>query len=164
MPDVEYPRDPAIEARFWAKVQKSDGCWLWTGAKTALGYGRFKADRTVNVPRYSYFLEHGPFPEQLVVRHQCDNPACVRPEHLLLGTFKDNAEDRRREQAKMPVVRPPKHRRKKLSEAQAEEIRRRFRSEAGVRQVLAKEYGVSLSTIDSVIYNRTWRDFRRPNR
>ena len=82
------------EERFWAKVAKSEGCWEWQGA-TIDGYGSFwENKRGIRAHRYSYRLHYGPFDERLVVRHSCDNPKCVRPEHLRLGTSSDNMRDR----------------------------------------------------------------------
>lgn len=82
--------------RFWAKVDKTDGCWNWT-ACTSHGYGQFKlskAEKTVRAHRFSYFLHYGEFDPKWRVLHSCDNPPCVNPAHLRLGTDADNARDR----------------------------------------------------------------------
>lgn len=81
-------------------------CWEWTGCLLSTGYGKYALKRTVNNPRpseggvshkahrYSYELEYGEFGgSEVIVRHKCDNPLCVRPSHLLLGTMKDNTQD-----------------------------------------------------------------------
>lgn len=86
---------PSLAERFARFVQKSDGCWLWTGAKKATGYGFI---RVVGVGmrgahRIAYELANGPIPEGMVVRHTCDNPRCVRPDHLIVGTVADNVRD-----------------------------------------------------------------------
>lgn len=88
------------EQRFWRKVQKGDGCWLWTGHVDAKGYGRFQVAprQPVTASRFAYELTHGPIPQGegyhgLCVMHVCDNPQCVRPDHLRLGTQKDNIRD-----------------------------------------------------------------------
>lgn len=81
------------EERFWAKVNKTDGCWLWT-ASAWRGYGIFWADgRRWKAPRYSWALVNGPIPSGLMVCHRCDNPPCVRPSHLFIGTMSDNIRD-----------------------------------------------------------------------
>jgi len=82
--------------RFWDKVQKSDGCWIFTGAN-AKGYGVIgRCDGTheyVYAHRLSWELHHGPIPDGLCVLHHCDTPRCVNPEHLWLGTIADNNRD-----------------------------------------------------------------------
>ena len=75
--------DQGLESRFWTKVQKSDGCWIWTGAKNTQGYGNFKFDGHVGkAHRYSYQLHRGAIPEGSTLDHLCRVRACVNPNHL----------------------------------------------------------------------------------
>lgn len=83
--------------RFWERVDMSGDCWLWTGTLGRKGYGRVP-----NYPmspwaahRVAYMLAVGPIPGDLLVLHRCDNPPCVRPDHLFLGTNADNMRDMR---------------------------------------------------------------------
>lgn len=75
--------DVTTEERFWAKVEKTDGCWNWTAAKKGLGYGQFWAPpRLVLAHRYVFELLVGPIPDGMEIDHLCRNPSCVNPAHL----------------------------------------------------------------------------------
>lgn len=85
----------ALTERFWAKVNKTDGCWLWTGCIWPGGYGRFSVGRRkrYRAHRIAWVLTHGSIPDELDALHKCDTPLCVRPDHLFLGTHDDNMKD-----------------------------------------------------------------------
>jgi hypothetical protein len=90
------PERKTAKARFWAKVKKSEGCWEWTAATNGRGYGQFYVGngRRTSPHRYSWELyNRKPVPEGLYVCHHCDNPRCVKPHHLFLGTAQDNTDD-----------------------------------------------------------------------
>jgi len=91
-----YTRIP-VEKRFWGKVQKTDSCWIWTGGTNGHGYGSLVIDHTGNhriyAHRLSWIIHYGEILNGLQVLHKCDNPLCVNPEHLFLGTQKDNMDD-----------------------------------------------------------------------
>ena len=88
------PKNASIIERFFQKVNKTDSCWLWTGAFTSRGYGSFGVNgKNISAHRYSYQIHTGQIPIGLVVCHTCDTPSCVNPEHLWIGTQSDNMKD-----------------------------------------------------------------------
>ena len=145
-----------IQERFEAKFTKSDGCWEWNAGKRN-GYGAFWiAERRQYAHRISYRLYVGEIPAGLCVCHRCDNPGCVNPDHLFLGTQADNMRDcENKGRGVHCVMSGEKHGRSKLTAAQVVEIRAKYANGA-TQSDLAKEFGVSQQTISVIVRGHNW--------
>lgn len=134
--------------RFWDKVERgaADECWPWTARVDRRGYGQFKVRQglLVRAHRVSWELHFGPIPRGAVVRHSCDNPPCVNPAHLALGSHRDNADDReKRGRTKGATI-------ERLPPGDIAEMRRA--AAAGVRQAdIARAFGVSQPYVSRVV-------------
>jgi hypothetical protein len=150
------PKPRSLAARFWPKVDTSGDCWLWTGGKSKAGYGMILAEgvrKMLLASRVAYEFYHGFIPPGTEVCHRCDNPACVRKEHLFLGTHAENMADMA---AKRRQKHSHDHYRSKLSAAQVTEIRAAYATGSTTLRELAPRYGVSPSTIADVVHNRSY--------
>ena len=152
----------SVPDRFWAKVLRGPGCWEWTGNRSYQNYGRLLIVGTMRkafAHRVSWEIHHGPIPDGMFVCHRCDNPPCVRPDHLFLGTHQDNMDDRtakgRHVAVSMPGETNPSA---KLSLEQVREIRRTATRRRGEQMAMARAYGVSGVLIGKVIRQEIWRD------
>lgn len=84
-----------LEERFWEKVNKTETCWLWTGGCSKKGYGSiWNSEGEKQTHRLSWVIHYGAIPDDMKVLHKCDNPPCVNPDHLFLGSYADNNRDR----------------------------------------------------------------------
>lgn len=154
----KYSRQQARQA-FWAKIARqpgADACWLWTGARHPRGYGYLNVAGRKRASRVAYEYTKGPIPPGMEVRHTCDNPPCCRPKHLILGTHRQNMEDR---DARHPgfQARGEANGKSKLTIEAVRDIRRRFKRYVVTDPMLATEYGVSAALIYAVRTRKIWR-------
>ena len=148
-----------LEQRFWRKVAKGqpNECWEWLGGKRPNGYGHIQEggrnSSDISTHRVSYRLRYGQIPKGLVVMHKCDNPSCVNPEHLMLGTYQANTADMIKKGRKVTVAPLGTENGKAiLDEAKVRFIRNSTDSHAAV----ARQLGVSSGAIRGVRIGRTW--------
>lgn len=153
-----------IEKRFWKNVfivPYDRGCWLWIGCQNSRGYGRIgrgtRENSTMLATRLSWILHRGPIPEGLDVCHHCDCPACVRIEHLFLGSAADNAADmiRKGRGSTPPLMRGSNHPNSRLTKEQVQEIRASYPAKNTYE--LAEAFGVAQVTAWRIIRHLSYR-------
>jgi DNA-binding XRE family transcriptional regulator len=154
-----------IEQRFWSKVDKHgpDECWNWTDFLDRDGYGSIasggkRPERVYKAHRYSYELHYGVDPGKLFVMHKCDNPACVNPAHLELGTNADNVRDcwNKGRATFRPSMPGASHPLSKVTPEIATQIRIAYRTRDLIQTELAIEFGVSKGTVYYILKGKHW--------
>lgn len=164
---AEEATPPEVDAAsFWRRATTGEGCWTWQEGVGGRGYGRVHGAAygvpTTLAHRVAWVLAGNPDPGELCVLHHCDNPPCIRPDHLFLGTRGDNSADMM-QKGRHRVSRNPEHftkgsrnGRAKLAEEQVVELRKR--AIAGEHySTLAAAYGITPSRANGIILGNGWR-------
>ena len=146
--------------RFWSKVDKTTprGCWEWRGAVDACSYGRFSYyGINTCAHRVAWELTNGMIANGKHIRHSCDNPSCVNPHHLQIGTHQDNMDDKvqRNRQA-----RGRKSNQSHLAEEDIKSMRKEWESQQLNHQELKQKYNVSSCTVSNVVNYKTWKHIK----
>ena len=164
-PLKDKPKQSYLD-RFWTFVDKDapNGCWLWTGCKCPNGYGGFSLrNKMVKVHRISWFIHNGDIPDiedsdyrGTCVLHKCDNPACVNPDHLFLGTHKDNMRDML-DKCRANKEKGEDRHSAKLTESQVLFMRAWHSYGDTTYKEIADFYGINQSTASRVINRLAWK-------
>lgn len=147
------------EQRFLEKIViMEDGCWHWNALRDKNGYGKFSIKgKSIRSHRFAYQTWIGPIPNKMLVCHKCDCPPCVNPEHLFLGTEKDNANDmcsKNRQHRMIGSINPQS----KLTENMVREIKLELKNNYnGLLGILAKKYNVNKTVIHKIKDGLIWK-------
>ena len=143
--------------RFWDKVEKTADCWKWLGAKRN-GYGNFWHNRKGHIAsRFAWELTHGPISAELFVCHSCDNPECVNPAHLFLGTAKDNYHDMARKN-RVADTSGELHGNAKLTSIQIVQIRNLYATGKHSQEALGEMFGIGQTCVSKIVRFERWQD------
>lgn len=145
-----------LKNRFWARVNKNpNGCWLWTGPIFADNrYGQISVNGSpARAHRVSWVIHHGPIPDGLLVLHRCDCRICVRPDHLWLGTHRDNVDDM---VLKGRSLRGERNHNAKITSDQVLEIRSLYHTGNFSQCELAARFGIRQPQVSAIILLRSW--------
>src|SRR5512142_227806 len=155
-----------VEQRFWTKVEKrgADDCWLWRASRNQKGYGQITLSTYAAATRRPYLahriaweLTFGPIPAGLEILHRCDNPSCVNPAHLSVGTRADNMQDAAKKGRTRQTFSRKHHPNRRLIAEQVLEARSLVTAREATVASLARGYGVSYSALYHAVVGRTWK-------
>jgi predicted XRE-type DNA-binding protein len=145
-----------IKTRFWSKVNKTrgaDACWEWSGAKDKNGYGQVRIDGSVQAAhRVSWEIHSGSAAGELCVCHACDNPSCINPAHLFLGTLGDNNRDKLE---KGRQYQGESHHNAKLTNDECSMIRKMYADGTYSQSKIANQFGVTQSNVSYVVLRKS---------
>lgn len=148
-------REP-IRARIERSISLADGCWIWNGSYTRDGYGVLTVGRQqVRAHRASYSEFKGDIPPQMVVCHRCDNPKCVNPDHLFLGTHRDNTQDMIAK-GRRPALSGADHPNIKVLPDQRQQIADMRKAGSTLKEIAAK-FGISFQRASAIAIEETRR-------
>lgn len=154
--------DSMLADRFYSYVEKTDGCWIWRGPTSPDGYGVLTYhNRATRAHRLAYIIAHGAIPDGTIICHTCDNPRCVRPDHLYAGSFSDNRRDaqERNRWARKNIENVPRGERNSKARLTEDDVRdiRTSLARGETQAAIAKRYGVKQVTISNIKLGVTWK-------
>lgn len=143
--------------------EPNSGCQIWlSSSRNAYGHGHMGVGGvTIMAHRVAWMLSHGPIPDGMLVLHRCDTPGCINPNHLFLGTYQDNQDDKVRKgrQARGAKLAHPRARGERNGNAKlTAEIVRAIRASDESQRKIATRYGVTQAIISKIKRNEVWTD------
>lgn len=149
-----------IEDRLNSYIDKTGDCWVWTRDTYNYGYGKLSIGKSkqIRAHRYMYEKTYGEIPKGMNVLHKCDNPKCVKPEHLFLGTQKDNVSDMMRKgRGGYRSFKGEEHVNSKLKDVDIIKIKDLWNSGLFLQREIAEQMGVSQQVISKIVNGVTWK-------
>lgn len=158
-----YQRTKTTDERFWEKVdiRSSNECWNWKASRNYKGYGNFytslgnSKDQHHSAHRFSWELHNGEIPDGLFVCHKCDNPSCVNPNHLFLGTNQNNMQDMSLK-GRTGTKKGEQHFNSKLTASDIQNIFK-LKDSGMLGKDISKMYGVTPANISYILKGKGWK-------
>lgn len=154
------PRNPV--ERFFDKVEKTDTCWIWKGNKFHFGHGQFSigsrwdnSNKSIPAHRFSWEIHNGKIPDKFCVLHKCDNPPCVNPDHLFLGTRFDNNKDMVKK-GRAFHTNGTINGMHKLSDSNVINIRNLFKNGLNQREI-SRKFNISYGNVHCIVRRKSWK-------
>jgi hypothetical protein len=145
----------------WSVLSDEESCWLWVGFTHPGGYGHLTISGKLHkAHRLSYEVHKSAIPDGMHVCHTCDNPSCINPDHLFLGTHDDNMKDKARKNRTAPMQGTLNPQSRLSDWMVADIIRRRRSGESGVS--VAARFGISPCTVSAIVTGRNWKHMEQP--
>jgi len=162
---VKQKNKTHLVSRFWSKVVKTESCWTWIGHRNAADYGTLGTARGGKIHyahRLSWEIHFGDIPLGLLICHHCDNPPCVNPSHLFLGTHRDNTADSVKK-GRRASKRGELNGRAKLTSQDVADVFK-LRAAGSLQREIGSKFDVTQAQVSSILLGKAWAKARSRSR